>query len=87
MSGHFRTKPLTLEAVQFSGTNAGEVTALVPPGAATVTQVYREPALLVETPGRLPRILHTGDWISWDGTDVTLHSAQSFSRIYEPDAD
>ena len=84
MSGRFRTKPLTLEAVQFDGTNAAGVTALIPSGAATVTQVYREPALLVETPGRLPRILHPGDWISWDGSDVTLHSDQSFSRIYEP---
>ena len=80
----YRTRQLTVEAVQYTGTNLDKVRALAPPGAAAWQPVYREPVILVTTPGRPDRLLHPGDWASWDGVSITLHSPQAFAKVWEP---
>lgn len=79
----YRTRELEREAKQFSGGNADELRALIPPGAGTLEAAYREPVLILSTPGRDPRLVHLTDWLSSDGQTVTVHSDVSFGKTWE----
>lgn len=79
----YRTRHLERVAAQFTGGNAGELRALIPPGAGTIEAAYREPVLILHAPGRDPRLIHLGDWLSTDGQAVTVHSDESFRRTWE----
>jgi hypothetical protein len=83
MASRFRSRPLEVSAIQFAGTNLSEMRALIPPGAGKLETAYREPVLILRCPDRPVRLVHEGDWLSWDGERVTVHSDVSFGRFWE----
>jgi hypothetical protein len=80
----YKSKPLTIDAVQYDGGNLNKILEIIPRNAGVkIGQVYREPTLTFDAPGRPTRLIHVGDWVSWDGGEATIHSDQSFSRFWE----
>jgi hypothetical protein len=79
----YKSKPLTIDAVQYDGANLNKILEIIPRNAGVkIGQVYREPTLTFDAPGRPTRLIHVGDWVS-RGVDFTIHSAESFSRFWE----
>jgi hypothetical protein len=83
MSGTYIPTGLSIQAEQFDGSNVHKIVRLVPPDVPVkITPLYREPVLLLEVKDRPPRLVHAGDWVSWDGESVSVHSPDSFSRFW-----
>ena len=79
----YHSRRVAIDAVQFTGTNLDAVCALAPADAGSFECAYRETSLMLRSPGRPVRIVHEGDWVSWDGQSVTVHSDDSFGRFWD----
>lgn len=80
MSTH-ASKPLTIHAEQWNGTNVAEITALA--GAENVH--HTEEILQVKNAGNRWAQVHRGWWVSKvAGTgELTVHADDSFRRFFE----
>jgi hypothetical protein len=80
----FRSRPVEVQAAQFTGDNLDEVHEVACLGGGEVTRTYRDPVLIVSLPGRSPHLMHQGDWLAWSGVGLTVHSATQFGAFFEP---
>lgn len=79
---YFVPKPgIRVEARQYKG-DPGVFDGLLPVDEGKFRPIYREPVLLLEYTDRPDRLVHLGDWVSWDGQIATVHSAVSFARLW-----
>lgn len=78
----YRTRPLTVRAVQFVGGNADEIAALID-GAETATR-NGDGTLSLSGRRHGDRAIFPGWWVSRMGADVTIHSGEAFSEFFEP---
>jgi hypothetical protein len=81
----FRSRPVTLEAVQFDGTNLADVDALVAGCPGVGVFLDEDGRLAVREEGHADRIVAVGWWVSRTPEgQVTVHGRQAFEHLFEP---
>jgi hypothetical protein len=79
----YRSRPLTVEAVQWTGANLDEIREFAGPD---FIDVNGERVWIRNTEG--PFEIHPGYWISRQpGMPLILHSPAAWDRIYQPEGD
>lgn len=84
--GFYRSVPITIEAVQYTGTNLTEVKEMLarqyPPGRITVAGTS---VTFLRRQDRPDEPLVTGDWITLDSENwVTIMTDSAFQRRMQP---
>ena len=84
MSAPYRSRPLTVEAVQFDGSSLAEVQALIAGCPGVTALLGAGGRLVVRDVTREDRIVHPGWWVSRTPEGhVTVHSGDAFERLFE----
>jgi hypothetical protein len=78
----YHSRPVTRQAVQFTGGNLAEIRKLLPEPAAS-DRAADAAHIIIREPGMPDRVLGPGMWLSVAGGQVTTHSDRAFRDLFE----